>query len=208
MISDALRKSPSFSFLWYAADFDAGKLLSLKNVIMSYLHYDLDIIVKHKVMLVGWPPGFPITNPSSISTMDQIKSLRDALKVGDCHWIKMTKRQQEVHAQDVKTRQAAGELAVVKSRKERSDKGKKKQKAATGSDTLKKRKRSGKKKQIETRNGEGDDEDQDDNEDEVPAPPKKKLRKNDAAAAKRALPPLRSRSHISSDEDEDEEMTL
>jgi hypothetical protein len=130
--------------LWYA-DFKLGKLLSLKNVIMSYRHYDLDIIVKHKVMLVGWPPGFPITNLSSVSTMDQIKSLRDALKVGDCHWVKMTKRQQEVHARELKTRQAAGEVAIVKTRKERSNKGKKKPKAAAGSDTVKK----GKRKQIE-----------------------------------------------------------
>ena len=189
-------------------DFKAGKILSLKNVIMSYRHYDLDIIVKHKVMLVGWPPGFPITNPSSISTIDQIKSLRDALKVSDCHWVKMTKRQQEVHAREVKTRQAAGELAVVKTRKERSDKGKKKQKTATGSDTLKKRKRSSNRKQIETQNGEGGDEEEDDEEDEAPVPPKKKQRKNDAAAAKRALPPFRSRSHISSGEDDDEEETL
>ena len=177
--------------------------MSLKNIIMSYRHYDLDIVVKHRVMLVGWPPGFPITNPSSISTMDQIKSLRDALKVGDCHWVKMTKRQQEVHTRELKTRQAAGELVIVKTRKERSDKGKQKQKAATGSDAVKKGKSSGKRKQIERRNGEGDEEDND--EDEVLAPPKKKHHKNDAAAVKRALPPFRSRSHISSDEDEDEQ---
>ena len=183
-------------------------MLSLKNVIMSYRHYDLDIILKHKVMLVGWPPRFPITNPSSISTIDQIKSLRDALKVGDCHWVKMTKRQQEAHGKEIKTRQAAGELAVVKTRKERSDKGKKKQKAATGSDTLKKRKRTSNRKQIETQNGEDEDDDEDDDNDEAPVPPKKKHRKNDAAAAKHALPPFRSRSHISSGEDDDEEETL
>jgi hypothetical protein len=200
MISDGLRKSPSFSFLWYA-DFETGKLLSLKNAIMSYRHYDLDIIVKHKVKLVGWPPGFPITNPSSISTMDQIKSLRDALKVGDCHWVKMTKRQQEAHVQELMTRQAAGELSIVKTRKERSDKGKKKQKATPGSNTVKKGKKLGKRKRIEGRNGEGGDEEQDDDEDdsghsEAVAPPQKKQRKNDAAAVKHTLPPFRSRSHM------------
>ena len=139
---------------------------------MSYLHYDLDILVKHKVKLVGWPPGFPISNPSSISTVDQIKSLRDALKVGDCHWVKMTKRQQDEHAQEVKTRQGAGELAMVKKRKERSDKGKKK-KAAAGSDALKNGKKSGKRKHIETQNEEGGDDEEDD--DEALAPPRKSI---------------------------------
>ena len=163
--------------------------MSLKNATMSYRHYDLDIIVKHKVMLVGWPPGFSFTNPSSISTMDQIKSLHDALKVGDCHWVKMTKRQQEVHAQELKTCQASGELAIAKMRKERSNKGKKRQKPSTGSDAVKKDKRSGKRKQIERQNGEGGDEEQDDDDDEVLAPPKKKQRRNDTAAVKHALPP-------------------
>ena len=169
--------------------------MSLKNIMMSYRHYDLDIIVKHKVMLVGWPPGFPITNPSSISTMDQIKSLCDALKVGNCHWVKMTKRQQEVHARKLKTCQAAGKVAITKTRKERSDKGKKKQRGATGSETVKKSKR----KQIGRR------DDEQDNDEDMPLPPKKKQRKNDAATVKCALPPFRSRSHISSDEDEDKD---
>ena len=173
--------------------------MSLKNVIMSYLHYDLDILVKHKVKLVGWPPGFPISNPSSISTVDQIKSLRDALKVGDCHWVKMTKRQQDEHAREVKTRQGAGELAMVKKRKERSDKGKKKKKAAAGSDALKNGKKSGKRKHIETQNEEGGDDEEDD--DEALAPPRKKHHMKDAAAVKRTLPPYRSKSHISSDDD-------
>ena len=106
--------------------------------------------------------------------MDQIKSLRDALKVGDCHWVKMTKRQQEVHAQELKTHQASGKLAIAKTRKERSDKGKKRQKPSTSPDAVKKGKRSGKRKQIERQNGEGGDKEQDDNDDEVLAPPKKK----------------------------------
>ncbi|KAF8219706.1 hypothetical protein L208DRAFT_1210884, partial [Tricholoma matsutake] len=84
-------------------------ILNLKNIGMSYVKYEQDIVVKYKVELCGWPTMIKFDNPSEISTVNNIRKLHQALQAGECKWLAM--------------KEAAGET-VVRKRKERSDKGK------------------------------------------------------------------------------------
>jgi hypothetical protein len=95
-----------------------------KAINMNYVNYDIAIVQKHRVELVGWPDGIPFANPSAIGTVGAVRILREALIVGDCKWIAQTKRQQGVHAAMLKTKRDAGD-PIGKKRKQRSDKGKK-----------------------------------------------------------------------------------
>ena len=65
---------------------------------MCYVKYEQDIISKHKVELVGWPAAIKFSNPSEIGTVEEIRKLRQALKVGDCKWITQSRRQQAAYA--------------------------------------------------------------------------------------------------------------
>jgi len=93
------------------------------TAIISYINYDIDVIQKYSVQLVGYP--FPeIISPHQIHTIDAIRMLRDALFTGTCHWINISAKEVHQHAVETTRRLDTGEL-VKKKRKERSDKGKK-----------------------------------------------------------------------------------
>lgn len=143
--------------------------MNLKNVRMCYVNYEIDIVTKHKVELVGWPASIKFANPSEIGTIEDIRKLRQALKVGECKWIAQSRGQQAAYAQNLARKAASGEQ-VVKKRKQRSDKGKQRKKAVST--------QSGNDKEgdrEETRNN-GDND-----EEESRQPPKKK-RKYGAAS--------------------------
>jgi hypothetical protein len=91
---------------------------------MNYMNYETAIVEKYKVELVGWPPHIPFANPSTLGTMDAVRSLRSALQVGECKWVAQTLRQQAAHADKLKALRESGQI-IGKKRKERSDKGKK-----------------------------------------------------------------------------------
>jgi hypothetical protein len=103
--------------------------LNLKNISMSYVNYERDIITKYKIKLIGWPTAVKFASPSEIGTVDDIRLLRQALKVGDCKWMVLTRRQQQAHIETLAARVAAGEV-VGKKRKQRSDKGKTRKKSS------------------------------------------------------------------------------
>lgn len=138
---------------------------------MSYVNYERDIVTRYKVKLVGWPPAVKFASPSEIGTVDDIRLLRQALKVGDCKWIIQTRRQQQAHIETLAARVASGEV-VGKKRKQRSDKGK----------TRKKSSRTGEKAGEKHGNEDTDSENED-------SRPLKKKRKKTTAAASRKLPP-------------------
>ena len=95
-----------------------------KAINMNYVNYDVAIVEKHKVQLVGWPSAIPFANPSTVGTVDNIRSLRGALIAGECKWIAQSKCQQDHHATMLKTRHDQGEV-IGKKRKQRLDQGKK-----------------------------------------------------------------------------------
>ena len=91
---------------------------------MNYVNYDVAIVEKHKVQLIGWPSAIPFANPSTNSMVDDIKSLCGALIAGECKWIAQSKFQQDSHATMLRTKRDKGEV-IGKKIKQRLDKGKK-----------------------------------------------------------------------------------
>jgi hypothetical protein len=160
---------------------------------MSYVNYERDIVTKYKVKLTGWPPTVKFASPSEIGTVDDIRLLRQALKVGDCKWMVQTRRQQLAHAEVLAARVAAGEV-VGKKRKQRSDKGKT-------------RKKPSKKAGNSSEKHRNKDTDSSENEDvgrsgEQRRRPSKK--RKTAGAASMLPPTYKSRDFINDSEDESE----
>jgi hypothetical protein len=89
---------------------------------MNYANYETSIVQQMGVRLVGWPKAVKFVNPSQIGTVLEIRTLRDDLKSGACHWIKLTKAQLDVHRADLEERREQGET-VGRQRKKRSDAG-------------------------------------------------------------------------------------
>lgn len=90
---------------------------------MNYLQYDIKIVKKHGMKLVGWPLCLPdVVSPYTIYQVDEIRVLRDALNTGTCKWTRLSKREVTSHALDVEKQIASGELTGMV-RKIRSDKG-------------------------------------------------------------------------------------
>ena len=57
---------------------------------MSYTRYNIDIVEKLHVKLVGWPAGIPFASPSLISTVGDVKILHEALKTQECKWVSLS----------------------------------------------------------------------------------------------------------------------
>jgi len=173
---------------------------------MCYVKYDQDIVTKHKVELVGWPASIKFANPSEIGNVDDIRKLRQALKVGECKWIVQSRGQQAAYAEKIARRVATGEQAAKK-RKQRSDKGKprgsKGGKNAAGQNGKGARKHTG-----NGEPGESEDGSENDNSEGPRQPPKKKQKVNAAAKARirKKLPPApKSKAFIVDTDDEDDD---
>jgi len=67
------------------------------NICMVYTNFETSIKEKHGIDIKGWPESVPFTSPYKIGTVDEIRSLRDALRNGTCHWVKLTPRQCQEH---------------------------------------------------------------------------------------------------------------
>ena len=91
---------------------------------MNYTNYDTQVIQKYQCKIVGWTFK-TFVSPFNINTVDDLQTLRDALRCGACFWVRMTKAEVSKHAADLVLQEAAGEV-IGKKRKERSDKGVKK----------------------------------------------------------------------------------
>lgn len=177
--------------------------MNLKTVGMSYVNYEQDIVTKHKVELIGWPASIKFANPSEIGTVDNVRKLRQALKVGECKWIAQSRGQQAAYAVKLAAKIASGQVAGKK-RKQRSDKGK-----TRGSKGGKKvaSNQSGKAGRKHKERDASEDDSSDNDNAESRQPPKKK-RKYGAAAKARAekkLPPAPKSKAFIIDTDEDED---
>lgn len=124
-IQTGLRKLLDHSLIHTIFDAGApgiGTVTNSKKVKMNYANYETSIVQQMGVRLVGWPKAVKFVNPSQIGTVLEIRTLRDDLKSGACHWIKLTKAQLDVHRADLEERREQGET-VGKQRKKRSDAG-------------------------------------------------------------------------------------
>lgn len=91
---------------------------------MNYANYDTQVIQKYQCKIMGWTFN-KLISPFDINTVDDLRTLRDALRCGACFWVRMTRAEVSKHAADLVLREAAGEV-IGKKRKQRSDKGVKK----------------------------------------------------------------------------------
>jgi hypothetical protein len=88
---------------------------------MNYVNYDDNVVRRYRVKIVGWTYSV-FVNPADINTITDIRTLRDALKTGSCHWVSLSTQEMKDHEQEVEARRTNGDI-VGKPRKERSDKG-------------------------------------------------------------------------------------
>src|ERR1700722_5299006 len=89
---------------------------------MNYDNYDMAIVERYKVKLTGWTHE-KFANPSHIGTMAGICKLRDALRSGTCHWVRLDAEQIQAHSYALQERRRNGEI-IGCPRRQRSDKGK------------------------------------------------------------------------------------
>jgi hypothetical protein len=125
------------------------------KAVMNYVNYDSQVIQKYQCKIVGWTFN-TLISPFDMNTVDDLRTLRDALRCGACFWVRMTKGEVSKHAADLVLREAAGEV-IGKKRKQRSDKG------VT--------------KGLKTKRGANDKEDSSDGDNEEEAGPSKKKKK-------------------------------
>lgn len=142
---------------------------------MNYVRYDVAIVEAFHVKLVGWPNGMALASPSHLSTIEEVRRLRDALRSDACKWLHLTPRQLQEHAAHMKEIRDAPE-GGVKKRKERSDKGKSRKKQ--GKDLA----------GAANQGGDEEDEENEENEDEEEVERPKKKKKS--SKGKENAPPL------------------
>lgn len=151
---------------------------------MNYPNYEHQIMQKHQVKLVGFT-FHEFTSPFNISSINDLRILRDALRCGSCCWVRMTKGEVARHSADLAAREAGGAV-VGKKRKGRSDKGMK--------------------RRPQRKKGSDDDEE----EEEAPGPSKRRKVSSKASKGKKSktaksqLPP--SNEFIDSDDSEVDEL--
>jgi len=88
---------------------------------MNYDNYDEKIVQRLKVKLVGWPFD-KVISPAKLYTVSELRTLRDTLRSGACCWVRLSKQELKVLANETAVRREGGEV-IGKTRKARSDKG-------------------------------------------------------------------------------------
>lgn len=78
---------------------------------MSYQNYDVDIIQRHKVKIMGWPSSIPFMSPSSLNSMQNVRDLIDEFEAGSCRWVFVPADELKRHNQMLKEKEAAGQPA-------------------------------------------------------------------------------------------------
>lgn len=106
-----------------------GHVTRLSKITMHYVNYEDAIVQRYSVKLVGWTHS-KFINPADINSVPDIRALRDALRSGACHWIRLSPQELQHHTAEVEARRQQGEI-VGKKRKERSDKGMKRKRRTT-----------------------------------------------------------------------------
>ena len=108
--------------LAFDPSFKIGAATNVKKLKMNYANYETAIVQQYSVCLVGWPKSVKFVNPSQIGTVLEIRTLRDDLRSGACHWVKLTKSQLAARIADLEERREQGET-IGKQRKKHSDAG-------------------------------------------------------------------------------------
>jgi hypothetical protein len=89
---------------------------------MEYLHHEESIVLRYGIELVGWTAD-KFVNPSELSSsLGVLTTLRDALKNGECKWVKLSRDDRRARQAKWDEGVAAGTI-IPRARATRSDKG-------------------------------------------------------------------------------------
>ncbi|KAF8132909.1 hypothetical protein EV363DRAFT_1397828 [Boletus edulis] len=80
-----------------------------RNVKMNYTNYELHIVERYGMTLIGWPVSGHVRNPSKIGGRQEVEKLLSALQSEKCKWVKLTDNELTTRVTRNKARQAAGE---------------------------------------------------------------------------------------------------
>ncbi|KAJ7584896.1 hypothetical protein C8J56DRAFT_892593 [Mycena floridula] len=102
-----------------------------KDIHMNYINYKREIVVPHKVHLIGWPAHVPFGAPSTLTCSCDVRDLLDALQCGSCCWAKVMKREldavkQKVAAKEPKRWAKRSDAGGTHAKSSKATKGKKK----------------------------------------------------------------------------------
>ena len=78
----------------------------MKKAVMNYTNYDMWVIQKFQVKLIGWTYN-KFISPFEIHTIDDVRTLVQALRCGRCHWVRMTATEVTKHAGDMEAKKAS-----------------------------------------------------------------------------------------------------
>ncbi|KAI0245372.1 hypothetical protein BJV78DRAFT_1139063 [Lactifluus subvellereus] len=80
---------------------------------MNYQNYDTQIIARLGVKLVGWT-YHELVSPYKIYTVDDLRTLHNALVCGACFWMQLSRGEMMWHKAAIEQREAAGEVVRKK----------------------------------------------------------------------------------------------
>ncbi|KDQ48931.1 hypothetical protein JAAARDRAFT_144191 [Jaapia argillacea MUCL 33604] len=108
---------------------------------MKWTHYWRDIVVKHRVIVVGWPDDIPFGNLSDVvKTLSDYESLTRKWQSGKISFKALTEQEFTEMDEDRQHRIDNGEIDIPLPRKTRSDKGKQRVGSSEGGGRPQKRK--------------------------------------------------------------------
>ncbi|KAJ7822467.1 hypothetical protein B0H14DRAFT_2370693 [Mycena olivaceomarginata] len=89
---------------------------------MNYECYIKAVMLGYGCQLVGWPKSINFTSPTNISSVDDMRTLRDALKEGTCRWKSINAEKKKAWRAEYERQVEDGEI-VEKDRHCQSDTG-------------------------------------------------------------------------------------
>ncbi|KAJ7254623.1 hypothetical protein B0H12DRAFT_1233287 [Mycena haematopus] len=110
------------------------KITNSPNATMEYVHYDVAVREAKGVELAGFPADVQIEKRAEWN-VETGRRIREMLKTGAIHWVKMTKSQHDTFVEEQNAKRAALGAGSLRKRKERSDKGQKRGKHANAAAT-------------------------------------------------------------------------
>ncbi|KAJ7690882.1 hypothetical protein B0H17DRAFT_1134149 [Mycena rosella] len=107
-----------------------AEITGREKITMQYMFYTEEIVLRYNVVLVGWTAD-KFCNPSELSSSILVlTTLRDAIKSGECKWVKVSAADMKIRRAEWKADVAAGKV-LARSRNLRSDLGQKRPRPAS-----------------------------------------------------------------------------
>ncbi|KAF8507902.1 hypothetical protein BU17DRAFT_71015 [Hysterangium stoloniferum] len=100
---------------------EKSNITNIKRIEMNYTNYETTIVQAHGVKLIGFSLN-QFVNPSEVTNITDMQQLHNALRSGECKWIRLLQPELDIHAEGCKACHKDGEV-VGKPRKKRCDAG-------------------------------------------------------------------------------------